>query len=86
MIYASANTICLVVVISLISLAAGTIQLTNAASVSSNSTSTTCMNDNPCVTTVCINNEPCRTITSNSTDQNDASSIHRNLLTPQEII
>jgi len=86
MIYVSANTFNLVVVISSVLLGAGIIQLTNAASVSSNSTSTTCMNDNPCVTTVCINNDPCHTFTSNSTNQDDASSNHRNLLTPQEIV
>ena len=42
-------------------------QHANGADVESNSTSTTCIDDKPCVTTICINNEPCHTITSNST-------------------
>jgi 5-methylthioribose kinase len=34
------------------------------------STTTTCIDDKPCVTTICINNELCRTVTSNSRSTN----------------
>lgn len=59
-----------------------------AASVESNSTSTICINNKPCVTTICINNQPCHTVTSNSTKA-DNSTNNKNITTspfPQENI
>jgi hypothetical protein len=64
-------------------------QLANAAArVESNSTSTICINNKPCVTTICINNQPCHTVTSNSTKA-DNSTDNKNIITspfPQENI
>lgn len=59
-----------------------------AAVVESNSTSTICINNKPCVTTICINNQPCHTVTSNSTKA-DNSTNNKNITTspfPQENI
>jgi hypothetical protein len=56
-------------------------QYANGANVESNSTSTTCINDKPCVTTICINNEPCRTITSNSTTTGNLTDNNNNPVT-----
>jgi len=40
----------------------------------SESTSTICIDDKPCVTTTCIDNEPCnKTLTTNSTNTDDNS-------------
>jgi hypothetical protein len=56
-------------------------QYANGANVESNSTSTTCIDDKPCVTTICINNEPCRTITSNSTTTGNLTDNNNNPVT-----
>ena len=56
-------------------------QHANGANVESNSTSTTCIDDKPCVTTICINNEPCRTITSNSTTTGNLTDNNNNPVT-----
>jgi hypothetical protein len=56
-------------------------QHANGANVESNSTSTTCIDDKPCVTTICINNEPCRTITSNSTTTGNLTDNNKNPVT-----
>ena len=60
-------------------------QLTNASKVSSNFTSTVCIDGKPCVTTICINNEPCRTLTSNSTtNTNNSTNKDSIIISPQQ--
>jgi hypothetical protein len=54
----------------------------NAAQVQSNSTSTICVNEKPCVTTICINNQPCHTITSNSTNTDNSTNKNKALDLP----
>ena len=61
-------------------------QSVNANSrIESNSTSTVCINDKPCVTTICINNQPCRTFTANSTNTgNSTNNPNSIILHPQQ--
>ena len=44
-----------------------------AIKIESNFTSTTCVDNKPCVTRICINNEPCHIVTSNSTNTDNNS-------------
>ena len=50
--------------------------------IESNFTSTTCIDDKPCVTKVCINNELCHIITSNSTNTANNSMRKKNISPP----
>jgi hypothetical protein len=52
--------------------------------IESNFTSTTCIDDKPCVTRICINNEPCHIVTSNSThtDNNSTNNKKKNAIAP----
>ena len=50
--------------------------------IESNFTSTTCIDDKPCVTKVCINNELCHIITSNSTKTANNSMRKKNISPP----
>ena len=52
----------------------GTIQQLQYAEGLTNSTSTLCVNGK-CTTTMCIDNEPCRTITSNSTKNDNNNTV-----------
>ena len=53
-----------------------------AIKIESNFTSTTCIDDKPCVTKVCINNELCHIITSNSTNRANNSMRKKNISPP----
>jgi hypothetical protein len=55
-----------------------------AIKIESNFTSTTCVDNKPCVTRICINNEPCHIITSNSThtDNNSTNNKKKNAIAP----
>lgn len=50
--------------------------------IESNFTSTTCIDDKPCVKKVCINNELCNIITSNSTNTGNNSMRKKNISPP----
>jgi hypothetical protein len=52
--------------------------------IESNFTSTTCVDNKPCVTRICINNEPCHIVTSNSThtDNNSTNNKKKNAIAP----
>ncbi len=50
--------------------------------IESNFTSTTCVDNKPCVTKVCINNELCHIITSNSTNTANNSMRKKNISPP----
>jgi hypothetical protein len=50
--------------------------------IESNFTSTTCIDDKPCVTKVCINNKLCHIITSNSTNTANNSMRKKNISPP----
>ena len=55
-----------------------------AIKIESNFTSTTCVDNKPCVTRICINNEPCHIVTSNSTntDNNSTNNKKKNAIAP----
>ena len=60
-------------------------QYASGKRIESNSTSTVCINNKPCVTTICINNEPCRTFTANSTNiRNSTNNNSSSLVLPHQ--
>ena len=59
-------------------------QYANGNRIESNSTSTVCINNKPCVTTICINNERCRTFTANSTDIGNSTNNNSSVVLPHQ--
>lgn len=55
-----------------------------SSNITSNITSTSCIDNQPCVTTICINNNPCHTFksNSNSTANTNATKNNNNNINP----
>lgn len=53
-----------------------------ASNITSNITSTSCIDNQPCVTTICINNNPCHTFKSNSNSTANTNTTKNNTIHP----
>ena len=53
-----------------------------ASNITSNITSTSCIDNQPCVTTICINNNPCHTFKSNSNSTANTNTTKNNNIHP----
>ena len=53
-----------------------------SSNITSNITSTSCIDNQPCVTTICINNSPCHTFKSNSNSTDNTNTTKNNNINP----